>query len=777
MNKILVIDSDEECIASTSTFLVEAGYSVVTASDAATAVAILNDNKLDLILCSQSMLLKSKSPLRGVVLDSDRDHKVILLQEASEKTVSSFKNPIFIGQVKKPFDKKKMLEIISYHINKTGFTSTVNDIDIADYIQILSMNKATKALVIEWESGSGVIVLDKGELVYAKYGELYGDMAFRALLSLQQGKIVDKKLKRIPEKNITQSLQKLLIETSVNKDEKDMAAISSKEDFLIEDTLPPLPEESAYTEQPHNVAKESRTGKRRLILPLAVMLTIGVVGVSAWGLLGNFKGSGTVVEATAIDLKTDKPSPSDYNSQGNQDTSLPDDAQLLPVAIVEGGIKEEVISSPEIKPEIILRLHGSNTVGSSLALNLASNYLAQRLGAEDIQIVEGESAVEKTVTGRIEDKYVGIEIHAHGSSTGFKSLDAGTCDIGMSSRRIRDKEIAALSELGDMTSSSSEHVIALDGIAIIVNKSNPLRSLTVEQVKAVFTGKIGNWKELTGGEFEGIINVYARDDQSGTYDTFKGIVLRKTPLVATASRYESNTKLSDDVAKDRFGIGFTGLPYIRQSKAVAVSDIGTMAILPTFFTVATEDYLLGRRLYLYISENNINPTATDFIDYSLSAPGQVIVNETGFVDLQIRPFSASVNTEKLTIQNREVFEKYVATIKGNQRLSLNFRFRVNSVELDNRALRDLDRMVEFLKKQPMASITLIGFTDSLGQYQHNLKLGMERAMVVANELRTRGLNVSSVVSASEEMPVASNMTDKGREKNRRVEVWIRPGRS
>ncbi|MDP3478537.1 MAG: OmpA family protein, partial [Desulfoprunum sp.] len=105
--------------------------------------------------------------------------------------------------------------------------------------------------------------------------------------------------------------------------------------------------------------------------------------------------------------------------------------------------------------------------------------------------------------------------------------------------------------------------------------------------------------------------------------------------------------------------------------------------------------------------------------------------------------------------------------------SLNFRFKNNLSVLDNRGMRDLDRIVEYLQETLGKKIILSGFADNSGDYEHNRILALERAETVAQELRSRGIPISTVISAGEELPVAANATDLGREKNRRVEVWIK----
>ena len=124
--------------------------------------------------------------------------------------------------------------------------------------------------------------------------------------------------------------------------------------------------------------------------------------------------------------------------------------------------------------------------------------------------------------------------------------------------------------LGDMFSPGCEIVLGLDGIAVFVNKSNPVNALTKQQIADIFSGKTTDWSQVGGNP--GPINLYAGDENSGTFDTFKSLVLENRPLSTKASRYENSAKLSDEVAADTNGIGFTGMAFVRGSKPLAISE-------------------------------------------------------------------------------------------------------------------------------------------------------------------------------------------------------------
>jgi phosphate transport system substrate-binding protein len=284
---------------------------------------------------------------------------------------------------------------------------------------------------------------------------------------------------------------------------------------------------------------------------------------------------------------------------------------------------------------VVLRLHGSNTIGARLAPALAEDFLKLQ-GAKEVRTVIGSKPEETTVQGTLPGNAAPtvIEIRSHGSATAFEDLLARKTDIGLSSRRISSEEMQKLGSLGDLTAPGSEHILALDGIAIIVNRDNPIDALTREQIGKIFAGEINNWSLVDGPE--GAIKVYARDDKSGTFDSFRSLVLGGRKLVASVIRFEDSNLLSDAVARDPGGIGFIGLPYVRDAKAIAVSEPGTPPLLPNRLTVATEDYLLSRRLFLYTLPDNQNPWVGRFIDFAISHRGQNVVDAEGFVAQTIR---------------------------------------------------------------------------------------------------------------------------------------------
>ncbi|QOX77840.1 protein kinase [Trichlorobacter lovleyi] len=414
--------------------------------------------------------------------------------------------------------------------------------------------------------------------------------------------------------------------------------------------------------------------------------------------------------------------------------------------------------------DIILKLQGSNTIGAELAPALAEEFLKKQ-GAVRIRRVPGNNHEEQLVEGIMEGRRNrAVEIKAHGSTTAFEGLQANACDIGMSSRRIKDDEVKRLSLLGNMTSRANEHVLALDGVAVIVNSTNPVATLTMADTQGLFTGTIPEWKQLNSAAKAAPVHVYARDDKSGTFDTFKSLVLHKEKLVNDAKRFEDSVKLSRDVSGDPNGIGFIGLPYVKSSKAVAISG-GAQPILPTPFTVATEDYGLARRLYLYTPGQPKNQRIRDFVEFALSPEGQAIVEKNGFVPLSIRMGNSSISANAP--------ERYRMLAGNAERLSLNVKFAADG-QLDNKAYRDLDRLVRALSSKELQGrqLLLFSFTDASSDPHSSLALSHQRVGQVAQELRSRGIMVAAAEGFGSSLPVADNSTKEGRQRNNRVEIWL-----
>lgn len=507
-------------------------------------------------------------------------------------------------------------------------------------------------------------------------------------------------------------------------------------------------------------------------LPLLLLLLVGG-GLAAWQ-LGVFSSPGS--------------SPQPDKAAGNVSPAQP--AAVVPAPVVA--------AKQASGPNIILRLHGSNTIGEKLAPALVEAFMKDK----------GYMEIGKTPVGDLEVLITGkkpgatatdaIEIKAHGSATAFDETDknahvgllGGYADVGMASSPVKQETIEKFQakKLGDPSSRMQEHIIALDGLAVIVNPGNPADKLSVDSIRKVFAGEITDWSSL-GGQ-PGQINLYSRDHQSGTYDTFKHLVLAGKQLDCGTQPhlqcFEDSKELSSHVASDPQGIGFIGLNYIGTAKALKVSMGDKVnALAPGRFAVKTEDYPLSRRLFLY-QTNQPTPLAAGFIQFALSDAGQKVVDDVGLVSVGIGETQSAQDVSEADADKRRLLDDaavpkaYKELIRAADRKDtpLNFRFQSGSSDLDNRAYRDVGRLAEKLGKAEFnnARLVLIGFADPKGDAEKNVELSRQRAMEVQGQLEAEGLKVESAGGFGEEPSLLLDSREDDPDslaKNRRVEVWLK----
>ena len=214
---------------------------------------------------------------------------------------------------------------------------------------------------------------------------------------------------------------------------------------------------------------------------------------------------------------------------------------------------------------------------------------------------------------------VTITVQGGGSGTGVTQVGQGTVDIGNASREVKSSEMETYPDLVPTA-------VAADGIAVVLNPSNPVVSLTLEQVSAIFTGTITNWSQVGGDD--GSIVVVVREDGSGTRATFEELVHDDIDSVSSALQKPSNGAVKTTVSQTPDAIGYIGLGYIDNSvKALRVDGI-----LPSENSVIDGSYPISRNLYM-ITDGEPEGLAKEFIDFVLSAEGQQLVSEEGFIML------------------------------------------------------------------------------------------------------------------------------------------------
>jgi phosphate transport system substrate-binding protein len=247
-----------------------------------------------------------------------------------------------------------------------------------------------------------------------------------------------------------------------------------------------------------------------------------------------------------------------------------------------------------------LVIKGSDTLGAKLVPQLAEQFKAQHPGTT-------------------------FDIAAEGSTTGIAAIIDGTAQIGMSSRRAKPAEVGAAAAKGI---NMKPTIVAYDGIAVIVNSANPIKSLTKKQVEQIFAGDIADWSAAGGSA--GKISIYTRNTSSGTYSDFKELAMKKRDYAGGSQKMAGNEQIAAEVGKNANGVGYVGLAYTKASGIRVVSIDG---VLPSVQSVHGKTYPYARPTFYY-TNGEPSGLAKQFLDFTIGAAGQRIVSQVGFVPIQ-----------------------------------------------------------------------------------------------------------------------------------------------
>ncbi len=217
------------------------------------------------------------------------------------------------------------------------------------------------------------------------------------------------------------------------------------------------------------------------------------------------------------------------------------------------------------------------------------------------------------------NKDIVITVAGGGSGVGIKQVGEGLVDIGNSGRKAKPEEVEKYG--------LKMFKWAVDGVGVVVNPANPVKSLTKDQLKRIYAGEIDNWSKI-GGVDHGI-TIYTRDEASGTRAVFWGRALGKGEITTSALFVPSNGAMKTAVANDPHAIGYVSVGHIDETVAPVALD----GVTPTLDTVKSGQYSISRGLY---SNTKGDPTGLTklFIEYLLSTEGQQIAAEKGFIPVK-----------------------------------------------------------------------------------------------------------------------------------------------
>ncbi|MEO8531835.1 MAG: phosphate ABC transporter substrate-binding/OmpA family protein, partial [Deltaproteobacteria bacterium] len=389
------------------------------------------------------------------------------------------------------------------------------------------------------------------------------------------------------------------------------------------------------------------------------------------------------------------------------------------------------------------------------------------------------------------DPIGGIAITSTVSDDAFRKMLAKNIDVGMSSRRITPEEARALKAAGAglMIDPARETIVAADALVMIVNPSNPVTSISIGDIARIYSGAVTNWSELGGSDLP--ITVVVRPDSAGTQSAFNERIFGGPAIGAPAvlEVAKTNRAAADSVNAIPGAIGYVGQAFARGAKTLPIVNECGISELPDEFSAKTGEYAIVDPLYLYTPATLDSDLARDFIAYTSSEGADQVIAQAGFVDFGVAmrdQGSDSARAAILANPSGDVFEqKFVADMlarmQGTVRLSTTFRFRAGSTSLDPRGELDLQRLIKALSDMPGGTtVTLVGFSDTDGEFEPNIGVSKKRADIVAKALTAAaGTSLANLtidtIGYGEIAPVACNNSSSGREINRRVEVWVSQG--
>jgi serine/threonine protein kinase/outer membrane protein OmpA-like peptidoglycan-associated protein len=425
------------------------------------------------------------------------------------------------------------------------------------------------------------------------------------------------------------------------------------------------------------------------------------------------------------------------------------------------------ISQKEQSSLLALRICGDRELCSQLMPSLVRGF-CEISHIRSLSQQTGENGMIQ-LSGKLNDQNFQFNIESAQSRQAYDWLQYGRCDIFVSGQQILKSDLSkSLTKTQETELCPSEYLIAMDGIVAMVHPTNPVQYLSIQEISDIFLGKVKQWTYNDGAKD---IHVYTPKSTSDLYDFFQNQFLNGKKIHAT-KKFEHLDALSKMLHKDPYGIGLCSLPFIYDNQPLAIADHEIDPVRPGYFSVSIDSYLMIRKIYLYTILVSSPEFTLPFVTFVQSDKGQSIVKKCGYVDCMIKALGSRRELWQKPV-NKAVFDKLVKITRQTQKLSMNFYFNYNDYQLTKESSKKLKQLKLWLKRKAgMLKIFVIGYSDSSGAYRQNCLVALKRAEVVAREMKISGIYVDEIVTACEEFPIASNQTEKGRLKNRRVEIWV-----
>jgi phosphate transport system substrate-binding protein len=414
-----------------------------------------------------------------------------------------------------------------------------------------------------------------------------------------------------------------------------------------------------------------------------------------------------------------------------------------------------------------LRIHGSNTLGARLVPALVESWL-RSIGYAQLQR-HAVSSQRLDIAAVRDGIPLVVQIDGRGSSAGMRDLIDGNAELAMLSRVPTARERDEGWQLGNLDSADQAFVIALDGIAAVVRADSPLRALRVDQLRAVLSGRVRDWRAVGGPSRA--VHAHVPASGSGSREFLERRVLGGDVPDATVVVDRDARATLAAIASDPGAIGIVNLrlPLPANVRALAIAD-GGEAIAPGRLQVLSEDYPLQRRLALYGGQM-MTALGRSFALYAMTASGQQAVADSGHIALTLRSVGGPAASP--------AWRPYAEVVSDAERLPLSLRFNYqNPYSLfDSRSERDLDRLAAFMRlpRNRQRSALVVAFaapTPGTSTLMATIASN-DRADIVAAQLQRLGIRVGRARGLGASRPLAGPSAVDARFRNERVEVWLR----
>jgi len=413
-----------------------------------------------------------------------------------------------------------------------------------------------------------------------------------------------------------------------------------------------------------------------------------------------------------------------------------------------------------------LRLHGSNTIGERLMPAMVESWLGS-MGYDQVRRVQVSGSVTEVHGVRDEQPLI-VEIGRRGSAAGMQDLIRGDSELAMLARAPTAAEQSAGWQLGELTSPDQQFVLALNGAQLAVSTSNPAKTLTLAQLRAVLTGEARDWAQLGGRGGE--VHLLCGPAEGGLNDFLVSRVTQGAAIKGCTRRFPTAAEAARAAVADAQAMAVVELvtPLPANTRALAVAD-GGMAVAPTPVNLRSEDYPLVQRYSVYGGQM-MSALGRSLALYLISPPAQRVVAAQGLMAMSLPKDATEAAPTAGPVPYREA-------VAGARRLPLSVRFNLRSLStmFEGGSAQDLDRLVAYMQlpQNKGRTLAVVGFAN--GDPANKLFptiASNDRADIIAGYLAQHGIVVQRARGLGALRPLVGEGDSRARERNERVEIWM-----